>query len=106
MAEWHRVYESTAAAHAALGAGKPVQVIAGGRRICMALHNSRIYAIIDRCPHNGESLSKGKVNAFGEVICPWHGYRYSLIGGICGSGGPDAEIFPVRESDEGVFIAV
>lgn len=106
MGEWHRVFDDAETARAALGSGKPLLVNAGGRRICLALYNGRIHAIIDRCPHNGESLSKGKVNAFGEVICPWHGYRYSLNGGICSSGGPDAEIFPVRESDEGVFVAV
>lgn len=104
--EWTRIYASPAEARQKLGAGRPQLIIIDGVRLCVALYNDRIHALADRCPHNGESLSKGKVNFAGEVVCPWHGYRYPLAGGPCPSGGTEAESFPVREDDSGVFVAI
>lgn len=63
-------------------------------------------AISDRCPHNGESLSRGRLNPFGEVVCPLHGYRFRLIDGGCSAPCPDAEVFPVKEENGEIFVAV
>ena len=104
--EWVRIFANAAEARQNLGDGRPKLIIAGGIRLCVALYDDRIHALADRCPHNGESLSKGKVNFVGEVVCPWHGYRYPLAGGPCPSGGSEAERFPVREDDSGVFVAI
>lgn len=104
--EWIRIFSSPAEARQKIVDGRPLLIIAGGRRLCIARHNDRIHALADRCPHNGESLSKGRINFAGEVVCPWHGYRYPLAGGPCPSGGSEAESFPVREDDSGVFVAV
>ena len=106
MGEWIRIWEDAAAARAAMHPGKPQLMLVSGRKVCVGLHAGRFFAIADRCPHNGESLSKGRINAFGEVVCPWHGYRYPMDGGPCPSGGPAAENFPVREDDNGIFIAL
>ncbi len=106
MAEWIRIWDNPEAARSAMRPGKPMLVTVAGRRLCIGLHQNRFFAIADRCPHNGESLSKGIINAFGEVVCPWHGYRYPLNGGPCPSGGAAAESFPVREDADGLFIAV
>lgn len=104
--EWKRIFASSAEAREKLGNGRPQLITIGGARLCLALFKDRVHALADRCPHNGESLSKGKVNFAGEVVCPWHGYRYPLAGGPCPSGGSEAESFPVREDDSGVFVAV
>jgi nitrite reductase/ring-hydroxylating ferredoxin subunit len=33
------------------------------------------------CPHMDHNLSEGSVNFEGELICPWHSYRFSLMTG-------------------------
>lgn len=33
------------------------------------------------CPHLGDDLSRGTLNPIGEVICPWHSYRFDLLSG-------------------------
>lgn len=38
------------------------------------------FAINDRCPHAGASLSSGYVED-GIVTCPWHGWRFRLKDG-------------------------
>ncbi|MFY7786920.1 MAG: Rieske (2Fe-2S) protein [Thermoflexibacteraceae bacterium] len=46
--------------------------------ICVVRTATNIHVFDDTCPHLGESLSKGKVNYLGEIVCPWHTYRFQL----------------------------
>lgn len=103
--DWIKVFADSAAARQVLMNNRPQLVIIGGTRICLVLHGENILAIEDRCSHNGESLSKGIVNYLGEVICPWHGYRFSLkTGRESAERSKDLVTYPVKESEEGVFI--
>ena len=104
--EWIRIFPDNVSARRAMSPGKPMTVMAGTRKLCIGLHEGRLFAIADRCPHNGESLGKGKLNQLGEVICPWHGYRFSLVTGRCSESCPDAETFPLKEEPDGVFVAI
>jgi nitrite reductase/ring-hydroxylating ferredoxin subunit len=48
----------------------------------------RVHALLDSCPHRGAPLSKGTVDIeLGEVICPWHFFRFKLPYGENASGG-------------------
>ena len=49
-----------------------------GSRLCITRSGGRYYAIEDSCPHMSVRLTNGHLNALGEIVCPWHGYRYSL----------------------------
>jgi nitrite reductase/ring-hydroxylating ferredoxin subunit len=56
------------------------KVKAGGRAIVLARVGDRYYAAADSCPHQGGSLSTGRLN--GTVItCPFHGARFDLADG-------------------------
>lgn len=77
-----------------------------GKKVCMARYKEKLMAISDRCTHNGESLSKGRLNAFAEVVCPLHGYRFRLLDGRCSEPSPDAEVYPVKEENDEIFIAL
>lgn len=105
--EWIKVFEDSAAARAALTTDRPQLVLIGSRRVCFVLHNNSLLAIEDKCSHNGESLSKGTVNYLGEVICPWHGYRFNLkTGRESAERSRDLVTFPVKEDGDGVFIGI
>jgi len=67
-----------------------------GRRVCKAGFDlalfkigDAVYAIEDSCPHNGGSLSQGKVQGK-RVKCPVHGLTFSLED-ACPSGPPALE---------------
>jgi 3-phenylpropionate/trans-cinnamate dioxygenase ferredoxin subunit len=67
-----------------------------GRRVCkagldLALFKigDAVYAIEDSCPHNGGSLSQGKVQGK-RVKCPVHGLSFSLEH-VCQPGPPTLE---------------
>lgn len=92
---------------AALAVNRPRLLLAGSKRICIVRTPDRVLAVEDTCSHNGESLSKGNVNVFNEVVCPWHGHRFNLITGReSAERSRDLETFPVRIDAEGVFVAV
>lgn len=105
--EWIKVFSSSGELRERLKEGTPQHLMVNGQSICMILWKGELRAVENKCPHNGESLSKGKINYLGEVICPLHGYRFNLKNGReAGERCRDAETFPVNENDEGVFVGL
>lgn len=104
--KWFRLYPSIEAAREALG-DFPEQVQAGTTVISVYMHRDRLFAIADRCPHAGASLSEGHVNEFGEVVCPLHHYCYDLKTGEEASSRTDAvRTYPIEIRSDGVYIGV
>jgi nitrite reductase/ring-hydroxylating ferredoxin subunit len=73
------------------GARRRVEI--EGRPVAVFNVNGEFFALLDRCPHQGASLCKGKLVGLvesagpgqyrysrqGEIIrCPWHGWEYDL----------------------------
>jgi nitrite reductase/ring-hydroxylating ferredoxin subunit len=106
LMEWIKIFDSGDEARAQVSRVKLLKLSVNGQKICLTLVDNQFRAFSDRCPHNGESLSKGKINYLGEVICPWHGYRYNTQTGQCSEGTGLLDVFPLRDSAEGVFIAI
>ena len=53
-----------------------------GRIVGLVLHDGRPVAIVNDCPHFGGPLAQGPINtARGEIICPWHKFRFALATG-------------------------
>jgi nitrite reductase/ring-hydroxylating ferredoxin subunit len=105
--EWFKIFPTEAEARARLVESKPQLVILSGKRVCLALFEGKFYAVQDACTHNAESLSKGIVNYLGEIVCPWHHYRFDLATGrACDSTCGDLKSFPIRIDSDGFFIGV
>ena len=105
--EWVRIFASKNEARNRLQENKTQLLVVHGRRICLVLQQEKAFAVEDSCPHNGESLSKGVVNHLGEVICPWHGYRFELKTGRESSERcRDLVTYPVREDETGLYICI
>ena len=53
-----------------------------GRPVGLVLHEERPVAVLNDCPHFGGPLAQGAVSvARGEIICPWHRFRFELGSG-------------------------
>ena len=76
MADWQRV-----CALGSLNEGYGSEGWVNGRPIALYLHQGRVYALQDRCPHREGQLSKGKVEG-GDAVCPLHGWNFDLKTGI------------------------
>jgi nitrite reductase/ring-hydroxylating ferredoxin subunit len=103
--DWVKIIETQAMAESALPENIPRLLIVRGQRICLVRREGKLFAVQDKCTHNGESLSKGHLNYLGEVVCPLHQYQFNLkTGRECSQRSNDLDCYPVKENEEGVFI--
>lgn len=105
--EWLKVFQSEEEARRRLVDGKPLLIVANGKRIALVRHGEEFFAVQDSCTHQGESLSNGRVNSLGEIICPWHNYRFDLMSGnAVDSACRPLTTYTTRMDPDGFFIAV
>lgn len=105
--DWIKIFESKASAEVVLTENQPRLLVVRGKRICLVRREGKVFGVQDKCNHSGESLSKGNVNYLGEVVCPLHHYQFNLkTGRESAQRCHDLECFPVKESDEGIFIGL
>lgn len=105
--QWLKIFSGVDAARAKLTENKPQLLVVSGKRICLVKQGDTIYAVSDTCTHNGESLSKGKVNHACEIVCPWHGHIFSLkTGREYQQRSNDIECYPLKEEADGLYIGV
>ena len=62
---------------ASIPAGTMKKVSVEGIKILLANLDGSFYALPDRCPHMGGSLSEGKLAA-GKIVCPNHGSSFDV----------------------------
>ena len=92
MAEWIEVCAEAELPH---GSRKIVRTDAG--EIVVFNLNGSLYAMEDRCSHDGGELASGELEA-DQIICPRHGARFCIKTGkaLTPPAYEDLEIFPVR----------
>ena len=76
------------------------------RPIALARRGDEVFAFFNACPHKGGPLCDGKLSiARGEIICPWHFFRFDLrTGRSVTNAALQARIFPVTIRAGDVFI--
>ncbi len=68
------------AAAAEVREGALLKAEAGGQKLLLTRVQGRVHAVVDRCPHMGMSLAKGKLEGT-VVTCPWHNSRFDMCSG-------------------------
>ena len=107
MTKWIKVFDSLTAAEEKLGLYRSLRLRIGQTKVCLTRTQEGFFAVDDACPHQGESLSKGTVNIHGEVICPWHSYRYDVrFGRECAQRTPAVRTYPIRSDENGFFLGL
>jgi nitrite reductase/ring-hydroxylating ferredoxin subunit len=72
---------------------EPLLVKTAEVEIVLVRERGSLYALLDRCAHQGGPLHEGRIED-GCVVCPWHSSRYRLSDGAALSG-PTAHPQPV-----------
>ena len=104
---WHKLYDSLQAAHLQIKNGSLRKINIGNKTICIAHTEEGLFALDDKCPHNGASLSNGKCTTNNAVVCPVHRYQFDLKTGRAKSGLGDVAItYPIKHTEEGVFVGI
>ena len=64
-----------------------------------------VYAVDNRCPHEGYPLAEGTVDESCQLTCNWHNWKFRLDDGKCVLGGDNLGRYDVRvEADGGVLV--
>ena len=88
-------------------AGKPQPVEADGISFCLAKRGDEVFAFQRKCPHAGADLSEGFMDALGNVVCPLHQYKFSVINGRNISGeGYFLKRYKVEKRAEALYILI
>lgn len=84
---------------------RTLQMRVRNKNICIAHSREGIFAVSDKCPHNGASLSLGWVSERCSVVCPIHRYDFDLKTGRGLSGIADClDTYPIVINEAGVFL--
>ncbi len=80
--------------------------IINDREIAVFKVDEKIYAVSNLCPHqHTPNIYDGYVEE-GCVVCPIHGWMFSLETGKMRTGGKGLETFPVEIKDGSVYVKV
>jgi nitrite reductase (NADH) small subunit len=75
----------------------------GNNELVVHHSESGYLASIGRCPHRGAPLELGGV-VDGELVCPWHGWRFDVDTGNCPRNGRNLRIYQVELTSKGLLV--
>jgi nitrite reductase/ring-hydroxylating ferredoxin subunit len=86
--------------------GQAFSLEVDGQPIVIFRHRSKLFAMRNRCPHQGAPLSDG-VLMQGHIVCIYHGWRFALKDGAF-TGNPNLKIptYPVCEKEGRVLLVL
>jgi nitrite reductase/ring-hydroxylating ferredoxin subunit len=86
--------------------GELLRVEVGGKLVCLANVEGRIYAVDDDCPHIGGALSDGELEGC-VLTCPVHLARFDVRDGkvLRGPAREDVPTYVVRVEGDDILVA-
>jgi nitrite reductase/ring-hydroxylating ferredoxin subunit len=85
------------------GRGRKV-VRRGGRQVLLPAAGKRIFALANRCPHEGYPLSEGTLGPGCVLTCDWHNWKFDLASGAAIVGRDPVRTYPVELRGEDIFV--
>jgi nitrite reductase/ring-hydroxylating ferredoxin subunit len=74
------------------------------RQIALFLVDGRVFAVDNRCPHEGYPLAEGKVDGACVLTCNWHNWKFRLEDGECLLGGDHVRVYAAKVEDGHVWV--
>ena len=102
-----KIFESKLKATEAIPLGSIRKMIVKGREYIITHTTGGFKVAEPLCPHRKEPLHKGKLNAFNELICPLHEYRFNLdTGAEASTKCPDLTLYQIVEKSDGLYLKI
>ena len=103
--KWYKIADSKEAIDGQ--ANNMTVVEAGDKKIALVKLPNKLAACAINCPHAGGSLVNGFVDALGNIVCPLHKYKFSLLNGRNISGeGYHLKVYVIEQREDGVFVGL
>jgi nitrite reductase/ring-hydroxylating ferredoxin subunit len=74
------------------------------RQVLLISSEGRVFAIANRCPHEGYPLSEGTLGAGCVLTCNWHNWKFDLAQGTALVGRDPVRTYPVEERNGEIFL--
>jgi nitrite reductase/ring-hydroxylating ferredoxin subunit len=74
------------------------------RQVALFRVGERVFAVDNRCPHEGYPLAEGKVDGACVLTCNWHNWKFRLEDGECLLGGDNVRAYPAKVEDGQVWV--
>ncbi|MFM8255500.1 MAG: Rieske (2Fe-2S) protein [Bacteroidota bacterium] len=75
------------------------------RTICLTQYQGKLFAFQSLCPHAGAPLKDGYLDAKGNIVCPFHQYKFCLSNGRnCTGQGYDMRVYALEMRADGLYI--
>jgi nitrite reductase/ring-hydroxylating ferredoxin subunit len=85
-------------------AGRPRVFKRPPRQVALFLVGERVFAVDNRCPHEGYPLAEGKVDGACVLTCNWHNWKFRLEDGECLLGGDHVRSYAAKVEDGHVWV--
>ena len=89
-----------------LGAHGHKVVRCAGKQVLVIAQENRVFAIANRCPHEGYPLSEGTLGPGCALTCNWHNWKFDLESGEAMVGRDPVRTYIVGERGGEIFIDV
>src|SRR5262249_49329946 len=74
------------------------------RQILLIGAGERIFAIANRCPHEGYPLSEGTLGPDCVLTCNWHNWKFALASGAALYGRDPVRTYPTEICEGEIFV--
>ena len=104
--KWHKIADEENELE--FGSNNLSEVNVAGKNICIAkTKDNSLYACTNKCPHASGIIANGFIDAFDNVVCPLHRYRYNLQNGRNVNGeGYYLRTYPVSIREDGIYVGI
>jgi nitrite reductase/ring-hydroxylating ferredoxin subunit len=75
-----------------------------GRQVLLIASGDRLFAIANRCPHEGYPLSEGTLGPDCVLTCNWHNWKFDLANGEALVGRDPVRTYAIADRDGEIFI--
>src|SRR5499427_10154153 len=75
-----------------------------GKQVLVIAQQGRVFAIANRCPHEGYPLSEGTIGPECVLTCNWHNWKFDLASGAALVGRDQVHTYEVAERGGEIFI--
>lgn len=76
----------------------------GNKQVAVFKTDTDIFAIDNRCPHEGYPLLQGKHDGNCILTCNWHNWKFDMKTGQCLTGGDNVRTYPIIIKDGEIFL--
>jgi nitrite reductase/ring-hydroxylating ferredoxin subunit len=75
-----------------------------GRQVLLIASGGKLFAIANRCPHEGYPLSEGTLGSDCVLTCNWHNWKFDLKSGNALIGRDPVRTYPIETRGDEIFL--